>query len=297
MATIKELCKALGVEYNTRNPKRSLAAMRQDYVIEENGFKKGDYIYVRDLSRVEKIGLTKVTDCKKLVKEMLYLKLSQERNNTIRADIKDYLVSMGVVNKYYNTFGATKYEKRKIEACNNMKDPHMQSKFQCIYIDELDEFHDASYSFLRSLMKDAIDELEKERLIYSTKIMKCVCCDYTTREMDKDEIEAYLDATKTYMENLPYEVKRWEEVKYFDKIKINQNAAKDCGFINVYNAYEIVLNRNGIKREASNLTMTELKQKLNSEVADKLLRSKANELSELEDYVRLSGIDHLILIN
>jgi hypothetical protein len=307
---LKEICTELGYDYDSKHHSQTLERIKKDYIIRENMLKQHDYIIERPLTEEEKINLQRVTDCKKLIKEMLFLCLSQEETNTIREDMKDYLVRLGIVNNNYNEFAGTKATPKRLEATKQLFNDNADPQS---HIYELYDFREGSYTILSNLVYSVFKEMEKELLVSMTKVPKYVERNFyekgqnddgdiiigevfSTHEMTKDQIETYMNLAREEYKDLDYHPKDWVQVKYDDKCDINQSVAAKMGFFRIYNGYELILNRKSLQQLASELTEKELKTKLNREVADKLLRSKAKQLQRLSNQTRITGIEKLILI-
>ena len=86
---LKDLCEQINIPYNSKNPTRSLNAIKKEYFIEQNDNKK-DYTIVRPLTDQEKTDLQKISDCKKILKDTIYVSLSLIKENKIRSDIKRF---------------------------------------------------------------------------------------------------------------------------------------------------------------------------------------------------------------
>ena len=80
---LKDLCEQVNIPYNVKNPTRSLNAIKKEYIVEQNGSKK-DYSIVRPLTDKEKFDLQKLSDCRKILKDTIYVSLSLVKENKIR---------------------------------------------------------------------------------------------------------------------------------------------------------------------------------------------------------------------
>ena len=154
---IKELCEMSGVEYNIKNPKRSLNKLKQLYILEQTG--KNDYKIIRNLSEDEQILSRKITKCKELLEKAIIIQLSLSEDNTIRTDMKGYLELFNIVNNKYRYFAYNKITDYKLKLLENVIDPVFENNALCNYVDDVNPI-------LYRMTKDIFKKLQSEMLIF-----------------------------------------------------------------------------------------------------------------------------------
>ena len=154
---IKELCNISNVEYNSNHPSYSLNKIKQIYLLKEVG--KRDYEIVRKLTKQEQITGKKLTQCKQLLEDTIYVQLSLSENNTIRTDMKGYLELFNIVNSKYRYFAYENMTKQKYKILEGFVDPVYENNNLCDYVDDVNPI-------LYRMVKDVFKKMSGEMLLY-----------------------------------------------------------------------------------------------------------------------------------
>lgn len=297
---LKDLCEQINIPYNVKNPTRSLNAIKKEYIVEQNGSKK-DYSIVRPLTDKEKFDLQKLSDCRKILKDTIYVSLSLVKENKIRSDIKGFLELFNMVNSNYKYFTYENMTEQKYELLKDYIDPKLENA-------TLHDFVSDVHPILNKIVKETFDKMVDERLIYKKEILMF---GYYERyqmedgnyvemrrkiEATEHQIKEFLEYSRKYMDELGYE--KWSDVPYFTKAEINRRICKDMNMSYVYTDYEIILNNEGISKEVEhNKDLKELKDSLNKSMINKLLKSTQGGLKELSLEEKIDKTDMLIKKN
>ena len=294
---LKELCEQINIPYNSKNPTRSLNAIKKEYLIEQNGNKK-DYTIIRPLTEQEKTELQKISDCKKILKDTIYVSLSLVKENKIRSDIKGFLELFNMVNSNYKYFTYDTMTEQKYDLLKDYTDPKLENSV-------LHDFVGDVHPILNRLVKETFNDMVDERLIYKKEILMFGYYEryqledgyyVETRrkvEANDEQIKEFLEHSRKYMNESGYE--KWSEVPYFKKIEINKKICKDMKIAYVYTEYEIILNNEYIAKEVEkNKDLKKLKDSLNKSTVRKLLKSTQGHLKELSMEDKIDKTNMLI---
>ena len=294
---LKQLCESVNFPYNEKHPTRTLDSLKRKYVIEQNGSKK-DYTIVRPLTDEEKYDLQKLSDCKKILQDTIYVQLSLVKENKIRSDIKGFLELFNMVNENYKYFAYERMTERKYNLLKDYVDPKLENATLCDFVNDI-------HPILNKLVKETFNKLVDERLIYKKEIlMFCYFERYKQEdgtyieirrkeEANEQQIKEFLEYSRKYMNESGYE--KWSEVPYFKKIEINKRICKDMNIAYVYTEYEIILNSDYIAMEVEqNKDLKELKDSLNKSTINKLLKSKQGHLKEMSVEEKIDKTNMLI---
>ena len=123
---LRQLCDGLGIKYNEKNPKLSLNVIKKNYLVEQNGNKK-DYSIIRPLTDEEKFDLQKLSDCKKILQDTIYVQLSLIKENKMRSDIKGFLELFDMVNENYKYFTYDSMNEQKYKLLKDYIDPKLEN--------------------------------------------------------------------------------------------------------------------------------------------------------------------------
>ena len=294
---LQQLCEQVNIPYNSKNPTRSLNAIKKEYLIEQNGNKK-DYTIVRPLTEQEKTELQKISDCKKILKDTIYVSLSLVKENKIRSDIKGFLELFNMVNGNYKYFTYDTMTEQKYDLLKDYTDPKLENSV-------LHDFVGDVHPILNRLVKETFNDMVDERLIYKKEILMFGYYEryqledgyyVETRrkvEANDEQIKEFLEHSRKYMNESGYE--KWSEDPYFKKIEINKKICKDMKIAYVYTEYEIILNNEYIAKEVEkNKDLKELKDSLNKSTVRKLLKSTQGHLKELSMEDKIDKTNMLI---
>ena len=160
---LRQLCDNLGIRYNEKNPKLSLNAIKKKYLIEQNGNKK-DYTIVRPLTEEEKFDLQKLSDCKKILQDTIYVQLSLIKENKMRSDIKGFLELFNMVNENYKYFTYDSMNEQKYKLLKEYIDPKLENATLYDFVNDV-------HPILNRLVKETFDKLVDERFIYKKEIL------------------------------------------------------------------------------------------------------------------------------
>lgn len=284
---IKQLCTEYNIQYNSKNPKRSLDKLRKEYIVTEISPK--NYVVDRPLTDEEKNVLTKFTKCREMLQDVICSQLVNAETNKIRSDTKGFLEMFGIVNSHYKMFSYEELTEEKIKFLENINLPN--AVVSCFYEDV--------HPILNDMLKSVFRKMESEFLIMKQDIMMYAKRHYYKDNDGKthwyvDKIEPNADEKEEFMrigtELFPkYNIKSWDEASNLTKKKINAEICAQMGWAYVYNDYEIILNRKGIKQR---YTMSQL----NNEVCTKILNSKQGELKNYDRELLEDCIKSLIKI-
>lgn len=288
--TIKQLCEECNIEYNSKNPKRSLNKLKEKYLIVENSH--NNYTIERKLTDEEYILLSKKNHVEEFLYKVILTQLSQSSTNTVRANTKELLEKFYLVNNKYKLFS---YEEVDISE-NKLKILNSTDLSESI----LGNFYSDTYPILSRMLKKVLRQLEDEALIKITEIpmygVRRRIGDtgkvYTdTHEVTTDQMEEVLRITRDEMLNLPESRRsdKWSELQYFDRGKIKHEVCKQMGWAYTYNDYLIVLNRKGLVENYN-------KMLVNIAVEKKLSTSKQGELKYYDKELLDKCINFLIKI-
>lgn len=282
---IKQLCNQYQIEYDPNHPNRSLSKLQKQYLTAKVG--NNQYEVIRPLTLDEKADLTQLTDCPKLLRSIICNQLAQSPTNSIRTDTKGFLEMFYLINSKYKYFA--------YDEINEEKNKILQST--TLPKNVLEDFYSDVYPLLNDMLKATFRRLENELLIKKTDIMMYgiitrtdngrLCT--TKYQATNDQIEVYLSIARNIMKN-KYHISKWEDCNYFQRKAINKDTCKEMGWSFVYNDYELILNRQGLKNEVQ-------LQDMNKEVCKKIRNSKRGNLKDYDKNLLSDCIDFLIKIS
>ena len=295
---IKELCEVAQVDYNSNHPSYSLNKIRQIYLLEEVG--KRDYKIVRKLTKEEQITGKKLTQCKQLLENVIYVQLSLSNENTLRADMKGFLELFNIVNSKYRYFAYENMTEQKYKILEGFVDPKYENTTLCDYVDDVNPI---LYRLVKQVFKKMSGEMllyVKEHLMFAKKYIipneSGASIEYLkTVEANNDQVEEYMRLFRYYADEMG--AHNLDNLNNRTKYKIKAKVCKDLGITYAYTEYELVLNREGIQNVVgSRPDLIELKDSLNKNIIHKLNMSKQGHLKEysVEDKERCS--DFLIKV-
>ena len=285
---IKELCEVAQVDYNSNHPSYSLNKIRQIYLLEEVG--KRDYKIVRKLTKEEQITGKKLTQCKQLLENVIYVQLSLSNENTLRADMKGFLELFNIVNSKYRYFAYENMTEQKYKILSGFVDPKYENTTLCDYVDDVNPI---LYRLVKQVFKKMSGEMllyVKEHLMFAKKYIIPNesgegSVEYLrTVEASNDQVEEYMRLFRYYADELG--VVNLDNLNNRTKYKIKAKVCRDLGITYAYTEYELVLNREGLQSVVgSRPDLIELKDILNKNIIHKLNMSKQGHLKEysLED--------------
>lgn len=284
---IKELCEVAQVDYNSNHPSYSLNKIRQIYLLEEVG--KRDYKIVRKLTKEEQITGKKLTQCKQLLENVIYVQLSLSNENTLRADMKGFLELFNIVNSKYRYFAYENMTEQKYKILSGFVDPKYENTTLCDYVDDVNPI---LYRLVKQVFKKMSGEMllyVKEHLMFAKKYIipqeSGASIEYLkTVEATNDQVEEYMRLFRYYADELG--VVNLDNLNNRTKYKIKAKVCRDLGITYAYTEYELVLNREGLQSVVgSRPDLIELKDILNKNIIHKLNMSKQGHLKEysLED--------------
>lgn len=279
---IKELCNFTNIEYNANHPSYSLNKIKQIYLLKEVG--RRNYEIVRKLTKEEQITGKKLTQCKKLLEDTIYVQLSLSENNTIRTDMKGYLELFNIVNNKYRYFAYENMTKEKYKILEGFVDPKCENNTLCDYVDDVNPI-------LYRLVKEAFKKMSgemllyvKEHLMFAKKYIVPVesgdNIEYLrTVEATNDQVEEYMRLFRYYAHEIG--VDNIENLSNRTKYKIKAMVCRELGITYAYTEYELILNREGLQNVVENRPdLKELKDSLNKNIIHKLNMSKQGHLKE-----------------
>ena len=295
---LRELCEQHNIEYDKKNPKRSLNKLKQLFVIEE--VRPYDYEIVRKLTKSEQVTGHKLTQCKKLLSDAIIVQLSLSENNTIRADMKGYLELFNIVNNKYRYFAYENMTEEKYRLLEGFVDPKNENVTLCNYVDDVNPI-------LYRMVKDIFKKLKSEMLIYIKEhLMFSVkykipndngaTVEYIkTQEATNDQIERYMQLFKETAKSL--NINNIDNLNNRTKQKIKNIVCRQLGITYAYTEYELILNREFLQYEVENSEdLKTLKDSLNKNVIIKLNNSQQGQLKEYNQNVKNECTDFLIKI-
>lgn len=283
---IKQLCTECNIEYNSRNPKRSLKLIKEKYIITE--LSHNDYTIERKLTDEEYILLSKKNKAEELLYNIILTQLSQSNTNTVRANTKELLEKFYLVNNKYKLFS---YEDITEEKLKVLSTTDLSESI-------LENFYSDTYPILSRMLKKVLHRLEDEALIKIVEIpmyaVKKRLGDtgktyIDTHEVTTDQMEEVLRITREEMLNLPEDRRadKWSDLQYYDKGKIKKEVCRQLHWAYTYNDYNIILNRQGIIEETNNLLV-------NLATCKKLSTSRQGELKNYDKELMDKCINFLI---
>ena len=283
---LKELCEELGYKYDKKNPKRSLEEIKKTYVIKQDG---RDYSVVRELSTEERREIKTYVKMRGVIKDTIFATLSMVDNNKIGGTINDFYELFAIVNNNYSWFKYNNMNNKKREyiATHNIKEENI-----CIY----HEFSKEVDIMFHKTVKECLEQLEKEMLIYINKYLTFVYRDengyrHSKTASDKDT-ELLLEAGREVMNKYGYE--SYDKISFYDKNKIKNEICKIVGIEYFYNYYEIILNNKFLNFDCGDCI--DLKKKVNDLAVKKLSTSNQGVLKEYDIEMLNDCIDTLIKI-
>lgn len=295
---LRELCDQYNIEYDKKNPKRSLNRLKQMFVIEENG--RYNYEIVRKLTKSEQITGKKLTQCKKLLSDAIIVQLSLSENNTIRADMKGYLELFNIVNNKYRYFAYENMTEAKYRLLEGFVDPKNENITLCNYVDDVNPI---LYRMVKDIFKKLDAELLihiKEHLMFGTKhkipnedgsLVEYI----KTQEATNDQIEQYMQLFKETAKSL--NIDNIDNLNNKTKQKIKSMVCRQLGITYAYTEYELVLNREFLQYEVeNNKDLKDLKDSLNHNVVYKLNNSQNGHLKDYDKDVKQQCTDFLIKV-
>lgn len=295
---IKELCAVAQVEYNSNHPAYSLNKIKQIYLLEEVG--KRDYEIVRKLTKQEQITGKKLTQCKQLLEDTIYVQLSLSDDNTIRADMKGFLELFNIVNSKYRYFAYENMTEQKYKILEGFVDPKCENNTLCDYVDDVNPI---LYRLVKQVFKKMSTEMllyVKEHLMFAKKYVVNNDDNSTvefmrTFEADNDQVEEYMRLFRLYADEMG--VKNLDNLNNRTKYKIKNKVCRELGITYAYTEYELILNREGLQGVVENRPdLIELKDTLNKNIVHKLNSSNQGNLKnyDLEEKEKCS--DFLIKV-
>ena len=295
---LRELCEICNIEYDKKNPKRSLNKVKQQFVIEE--IRPYNYEIIRELTKEEQITGHKLTQCKKLLEDSIMVQLSLSENNSIRADMKGYLELFNIVNNKYRYFAYENMTEQKYKLLEGFVDPKFENVTLCNYVDDVNPI-------LYRMVKDIFKKLKSEMLIYikeylmfGTKIKisnddGSIIEYIKTQEATNDQIEKYMQLFRDTARSMGIE--DIDNINNRVKQKIKNIACHQLGVTYAYTEYELILNREHLTHEVeSRDELKELKDSLNKNVITKLNNSNHGRLKEYDIDTKHKCTDFLIRV-
>ena len=296
---IKELCEVAQVDYNSNHPSYSLNKIRQIYLLEEVG--KRDYKIVRKLTKQEQITGKKLTQCKQLLENVIYVQLSLSEENTLRADMKGFLELFNIVNSKYRYFAYENMTEQKYKILSGFVDPKYENTTLCDYVDDVNPI---LYRLVKQVFKKMSGEMllyVKEHLMFAKKYIIPNesgegSVEYLrTVEASNDQVEEYMRLFRYYADELG--VVNLDNLNNRTKYKIKAKVCRDLGITYAYTEYELVLNREGLQNVVgSRPDLIELKDSLNKNIIHKLNMSKQGHLKEYSSEDKEHCSDFLIKV-
>ena len=296
---IKELCEVAQVDYNSNHPSYSLNKIRQIYLLEEVG--KRDYKIVRKLTKQEQITGKKLTQCKQLLENVIYVQLSLSEENTLRADMKGFLELFNIVNSKYRYFAYENMTEQKYKILSGFVDPKYENTTLCDYVDDVNPI---LYRLVKQVFKKMSGEMllyVKEHLMFAKKYIIPQesgegSVEYLrTVEASNDQVEEYMRLFRYYADELG--VVNLDNLNNRTKYKIKAKVCRDLGITYAYTEYELVLNREGLQNVVgSRPDLIELKDSLNKNIIHKLNMSKQGHLKEYSSEDKAHCSDFLIKV-
>ena len=250
---IKELCEIAQVDYNSNHPAYSLNKIKQIYLLEEVG--KRDYEIVRKLTKQEQITGKKLTQCKQLLEDTIYVQLSLSDDNTIRADMKGFLELFNIVNSKYRYFAYENMTEQKYKILEGFVDPKCENNTLCDYVDDVNPI---LYRLVKQVFKKMSAEMllyVKEHLMFAKKYVVNNDDNSTvefmrTFEADNDQVEEYMRLFRFYADEMG--VKNLDNLNNRTKYKIKNKVCRELGITYAYTEYELILNREGLQGVVEN---------------------------------------------
>lgn len=297
---IKELCEISNIEYNKNHPSYSLNKLKQIYLLEQTG--KRDYEIVRNLTKEEQITGKKLTNCRKLLEDTIYVQLSLSDNNTIRTDMKGFLELFNIVNNKYRYFAYENMTEQKYKILEGFIDPKFENTTLCDYVDDVNPI-------LYRMVKDIFKKMKSEMLIYvkehlmfakrykiPNKDNPDILVEYLkTYEADNNQAEEYMRLFRQVAREFGYE--NVDNLNNKVKKKIKNRVCRELNITYAYTEYELVLNRDELKYVVEqNLDLKELKDSLNKNVVHKLNMSTQGNLKNYNIDDKESCSDFLIKV-
>lgn len=292
---IRELCESVGIEYDNKNPKRSLNKLKQLYVLEQVG--KRDYNIVRDLTEDEQIIGKKLTNCQKLLEDVICVQLSLSDDNTIRTDMKGFLELFNVVNKKYRYFSYRNITDDKLKLLEDFDDVKFENDLLCNYVDDVNPI---LYKMTKNVFKKLQSEMlifVKEHLLFGKKYRvenEDGSVVEFTRVIEASNIhhEEYMRLFRLYAQEMGVSI---DNMNNKIKKQIKNKVCKDMNVSYAYTEYELILNREGLKDLVnSSGELMKLKMSLNKNVVHKLNLSTQGNLKNYDDDVKVYCSDFLI---
>lgn len=295
---LRELCQQCDIEYDKKNPKRSLNKLKQLFVIEE--VRPYDYEIVRKLTKSEQVTGQKLTQCKKLLSDTIIVQLSLSKNNTIRADMKGYLELFNIVNSKYRYFAYENMTEEKYRLLEGFVDPKNENVTLYNYVDDVNPI-------LYRMVKDIFKKLKSEMLIHINEhLMFAVkhkipnddgsIVEYIkTQEATNDQIEQYMQLFKETAKSL--NIVNIDNLNNRTKQKIKNIVCRQLGITYAYTEYELILNREFLQHEVNNnKDLKELKDSLNNNIIVKLNNSQQGHLKDYDQDIKTECTDFLIKV-
>lgn len=276
---LKELCEKYNVPYDKYHANRCRKQLDKYCVFDKVG---NNYFIVRERTEEEREFMTKFTNCKMMLKDLTYKKLSEVDGNSLRMNTKEFLEYFGIVNNHYKDFSYPHLTENKIQFLEKVD--MTEEMLSAFYIDV--------NPILNRLLKEVFKDLENELLIKKNDIMmygiKEVYVDedgnknyfITKRQATTNDVENYLRISREIMLD-KFGFDRIDKANYFQRKTILGETCRQLGWDFIYNDYELVLNKQGLKQQEVTREM------LNKEVCKKIMLSKQGNLKEYDlDFIR-----------
>ena len=162
---LKELCQQYNINYDSKNPKRSLEKLQQQYVINKNG---RDYTIIRELTDSEKLAFSsKFSD---YITNLLIKQLSMSQ--TAVYTYTELYEQLGLVNDFYKQARSNIYTHKPYY--ETPKFTYTITDFELnngdteyhIIENNLYKFFISSSKILKEIVRNSLNSMQKRRLLF-----------------------------------------------------------------------------------------------------------------------------------
>lgn len=301
---LKDICDNVNIEYNIKNPSRSLRDLRYEYEVEQ--ISKQKFKVIRELEPEEKAVSRYYSQCKQQLEPVIYCELSKSKDIKISKDMKGLFELFHITNENYKYFSYSDITKKKYTLIENMDfeyEPEYTNKILSNFVTDVN-------SVLRRVvietLKKMVDEsyiLVEEKIILAKREVESIGVNedgthkniyiVNKHEATDKEKKDFIELRRKYMDEI--EKNKWSDVNYYDKIKIEENVLRDMNVTYSYIQYNIIINKDGLQRTVELNKLDKIQDELNASIAEKVKRSKNGELKKMDEDDKDKCINNLIV--
>lgn len=262
----RELCEVLGLEVKSGNTKISQLkelSRHCEYHREGNGYVIDKVFKEGEVAVKKKRGGANNKKYQKELEEVMLCMLNTSDSKVIECSVVEALQLCCLINMNYQTGRAD-----------------LDCTSQVLEMDKLyiADFYNNTHSKLKQIFERVLRSMNNRALVNFSKVARVAYCDDKgnkfTAEATTEQIKEILSAERRVLDQMGFYGKQQAFASgYWNQFKdrVNELLYKSHGIMYYYDAYSIVLNKEGIRAEVDKLEMLNSKGKLNSTVVQSLM--------------------------